>query len=155
MKSVSIGAVGIGHVDPAHRDGDDFRPAGLERGGVLGEVLVLAGADDQPRAEGAARHGPGVSSAEPPPTKCTISSTSPWASATSPSVERATMIPLRSTATFSGLRTEFAHQRSDGGGGGAAGFAVDGEIEGRGHVPRGIAAMQPCASSRRSEGGAR
>jgi hypothetical protein len=44
------------------------------------------------------------SSPLPPPTKWTISSTSPSASPSSPSVERGTIVPLRSTATFSGLR---------------------------------------------------
>src|SRR5690606_29298946 len=46
--------------DPAHRDGDDLGPARLERGGVLGEVLVLSGADDQPRAEAMPGDGPGI-----------------------------------------------------------------------------------------------
>jgi hypothetical protein len=32
----------------------------VKRGGVLREILVLAGADDQPRSEGLARDGPGV-----------------------------------------------------------------------------------------------
>ena len=45
-----------------------------------------------------------AASPEPPPTKWTISSTSPSANGASPSVERGTIVPLRSTATFSGLR---------------------------------------------------
>ena len=52
--------LGIGDVDPAHRDGDDLRARASTRGGVLREILVLAGADDQPRAEGAAGDGPAV-----------------------------------------------------------------------------------------------
>ena len=40
----------IGDVDPPHRDGDDLRARRLDRRGILLEALVLAGADDQPRA---------------------------------------------------------------------------------------------------------
>ena len=42
---------GIGQVYSAHRDGHNLGPAGLQRGGVLSVALVLAGSDDEARAE--------------------------------------------------------------------------------------------------------
>ena len=52
--------VAIGHVHPAHRDRDDLGAGGVQcRGGLL-EVAILAGADDQPRAEAPARDLPTV-----------------------------------------------------------------------------------------------
>jgi hypothetical protein len=60
MKSVSIGWLGIGDVHPPHRDGDDLGARGLDRGGILLEALVFAGADDQPRGEAPPRDSPAV-----------------------------------------------------------------------------------------------
>ena len=40
----------IGDVHAPHRDGDDLGAGGVDRGARLGEVAVLAGADDQARA---------------------------------------------------------------------------------------------------------
>src|SRR3546814_7529185 len=48
--------LGVRDVHAAHGDGDDLRPRRLQRGGVLLKALVLAGADDQARAEGLARN---------------------------------------------------------------------------------------------------
>jgi hypothetical protein len=52
--------IAVGDVDPAHRDRDDLRAGGLDRRRVLGEILVLAGADDEAGAERPARDRPYV-----------------------------------------------------------------------------------------------
>src|SRR5205814_8798289 len=65
-----------------------------------GKVLVLAGADHQTRSEAVAAQNQLVH-VQPPPTKVTISSTSPEASFCSPWRAFFTTSPLRSTATRS------------------------------------------------------
>ncbi len=50
----------VGDVHLAHRDGDDLRARSFHRRRILLEALVLARADDQPRAEGPARDRPRI-----------------------------------------------------------------------------------------------
>jgi hypothetical protein len=57
MKSVSIG---VGNVDPPHRNRNDFGARRLDRGGIFLEAFILAGADDQARREGPSGDGPAV-----------------------------------------------------------------------------------------------
>ena len=52
--------IGVGHVHAADGDRDDLSARRFKRGGVLGEVLILAGADNQAAGEGAASDGPAV-----------------------------------------------------------------------------------------------
>src|SRR5205823_3679403 len=87
-------------IEPAHRDGDHLRAARLERRLHGGKVPVLAGADHEPRSEAVAAQNQLVH-IQPPPTKVTISSTSPEASLCSPWRAFFTTSPLRSTATRS------------------------------------------------------
>ena len=88
--------------------------------------------------EGAARRPSSVSAlmsccafTQPPPTKCTISKSSPSSTVTSPSVERGTISRLRSTATRSGIEPELAEHLGDADAAGhAAVLAVDADREG-------------------------
>ena len=52
--------LGVRHVDPPHRNGDDLRSRRRNRRSVLFEILVFASPDNQPRAERPSGHGPAV-----------------------------------------------------------------------------------------------
>jgi hypothetical protein len=71
---------GLGRqVEAPHRHGDDFGARGLVGGLHGGEVLVLAGADEQARSKGVLPENQGLGSlslhlCHPPPTKVTTSS---------------------------------------------------------------------------------
>src|SRR5436190_10810003 len=88
----------LADVGAADRHRDDLRARGLDGGARLGEVLVLAGADQQPR--GVRLAGDDERVAHPPPTATTISSSSPSPISVCACALRGTISPLRSTATF-------------------------------------------------------
>src|SRR5262249_22950188 len=90
-------------VEPPDGDRDHLRARRLERGLHRREILVLSGAYDQPRPELAPPQDQLVHGAHPPPTKVTISSTSPAASCSSAWRALFTTAPLRSTAIRSAL----------------------------------------------------
>ena len=85
----------LADVGAPNRDRDDLGAAGVDRRARLGEVLVLAGADQQARGVGLARDDERVFT-QPPPTATTISSWSPSASTVPACALLGTISPFRS-----------------------------------------------------------